>query len=497
MALSLSPQDAWTPLPAGQWTTDTASHLLRRAGWTARPDDVAQAVREGLPATLDRLFPAKPPAFEKPRLVARAEQNSGPPPNLASIPQEERLRTVRENGERQRLAVQELSLKWLAYAAQPANAAVAKWTLFLSDVYVVSAEKVRNPGALHQHFEILREHGFGPAPALTKAVSRSPAMVVYLDLQQSQRRAPNENFARELFELFVLGEGNYTEKDIKEAARAFTGYRTQANNSTFNFVALQSDSGEKTVFGATGKFTGDDVIELAYSQPAAANFLPGEMARFYLSDTSLPPEHIKALGDLWRASGFELRTLQRTFFGSRLFHAPEFRGGLIKSPIQLYLGLVQDLALDIAPLQRFTIIPLRQMGQPLFTPPNVRGWVGGRNWINSGTLNARRQFVELMFTPLDEPRLNADDLFEITVARSNGLTRFTVPDDVLAPMATLQPEEAAGQLVRSFLPGAPSGSVTDSLAQFIATAPAGERSRLQRLRRAVVTVMQSPEYQLC
>jgi uncharacterized protein (DUF1800 family) len=496
MAISLLPQHAWTPLPAAEWNADTASHLLRRAGWTARPDDVARAVREGLAATLDRLFPAQPPLFEKPRLVARAEQNPVVVP-AAGISQEERLKISRENSERQRLAVQELSLKWLAYAAQPANAAVAKWILFLSDVYVVSSEKVRNPGALHRHFEILGQHGFGPAPALTKAVSRSPAMVVYLDLNQSQRRAPNENFARELFELFVLGEGNYTEKDIKEAARAFTGYRAPANNNTFSFAAGQADTGEKTVFGAAGKFTGDDVIELAYSQPAAASFLPGEMARFYLSDTPLPPGHIKELGQLWRTSGFELRELQRTFFGSRVFYAPEFRGGQIKSPIQLYLGLVQDLALDIAPLQRLTILPLRQMGQPLFAPPNVRGWVGGRNWINSGTLNARRQFVELLFSPLNEASLNADDLFEITAARSNGFTRFTVPDDVLAPLAELKPEEAAGQLVRSYLPGAPAAPVAESLAQFIAAAPANERARIQRLRRAVVTVMQSPEYQLC
>jgi hypothetical protein len=192
-----------------------------------------------------------------------------------------------------------------------------------------------------------------------------------------------------------------------------------------------------------------------------------------------------------------LRALQRAFFGSRLFHAPEFRGGMIKSPVQLYLGLVQDLQLDVAPLQRLNITPLRQMGQPLFAPPNVRGWVGGRNWINSGTLNARRQFVEAMFAPLNEAALNADDLFEITAARSNGLTRFTVPDDVLAPLAAMPFEQAASEIVRSFLPAPPSNQAFDSLARFIAAAPKDPKQRLQRLRRAVVTVMQSPEYQLC
>src|SRR4029077_9127772 len=137
------------------------------------------------------------------------------------------------------------------------------WVLFLSDVYVVSAEKIRNTAHLFEHFDILARHGLGPAPALTKAVSRSPAMVIYLDLNQSQRRAPNENFARELFELFVLGEGNYTEQDIKEAARAFTGYRAQPLDGGFRYVENQHDPTDKTVFGKTGKFTGDEVIDLA------------------------------------------------------------------------------------------------------------------------------------------------------------------------------------------------------------------------------------------
>ena len=166
--------------------------------------------------------------MSKPRLVSRFEENAvAMQRELMGKVGDERLRKQRELQEHARLAIQELTIKWLEYAARPDAAAVAKWVLFLSDVYVISAEKVRNAGVVHQHFDVLAQHGFGPAPALTKAVSRSPAMVIYLDLAQSQLKAPNENFARELFELFVLGEGNYTENDIKEAARAFTGYRAR------------------------------------------------------------------------------------------------------------------------------------------------------------------------------------------------------------------------------------------------------------------------------
>src|SRR5690606_12550198 len=146
-----------------------------------------------------------------------------------------------------REAAQNLALDLLQRGRSPEQTAVEKWLLFLGDIYVVSEQKVRRASLLHRHHEILREHAFGPAPALTKAVSRSPAMIVYLDLQQSRRQAPNENFARELFELFVLGEGHYTEADIKQAARAFTGYRQRDGH--FQFVRRDHDAGEKTVFG--------------------------------------------------------------------------------------------------------------------------------------------------------------------------------------------------------------------------------------------------------
>lgn len=497
MTLSLSPEVAWQPLPEAEWNADAARHLLRRAGWTARAAEVERATREGLVATLERLFPPQPPMFAKPRLVARFEESA--PAQLREAQKlsgEDRLRAQRALQDRARVGVQELSIRWLEHAAQPEASAVAKWVLFLSDVYVVSAEKVRSPALLHRHFDLLAQHGFGRAPELTKAISRSPAMVIYLDLAQSQLKSPNENFARELFELFVLGEGNYTEQDIKEAARALTGYRARPDG-VFRFEDRLHDKSPKTVFGASGNFTGDDVIDLAYRQPAAATFLPREMVKFYLSEVPLPPAHVEPLGTAWRASGFDLRTLLRRFFGSRLFFAREFRGNLIKSPVQFYLGLVQDLDLDIAPVPRFTLNPLRQMGQSLFNPPNVRGWVGGRQWINSATLTARRQLVEMLFTPIDDNALNADELLEIVAARTNGHDRFTASDTPLAPLARLDPSAAASELARTLLSEAAARDAGTNLRDFLAAGPDDEKQRLRRLRRAAVTLMQSPDYQLC
>jgi hypothetical protein len=211
----------------------------------------------------------------------------------------------------------------------------------------------------------------------------------------------------------------------------------------------------------------------------------------------LPDAHLAALGSDWRSSGFELRTLVRQFFGSRIFFAPEFRGNLIKSPIQFYLGAIQDMNLDVAPLPRLTLNPLRQMGQALFYPPNVRGWVGGRQWINSATLTARRQFVESLFAPIDENSLNADEQIEFVAARSNGVVRFTVGDEPFTSLAGLEPGTSAAQLTQNLLPGSTAAEIRTTLQQFLAAGGADEKQRLRRLRRAAVTVMQSPEYQLC
>ena len=265
--------------------------------------------------------------------------------------------------------------------------------MFLQDVLVVGLPKTRNPYWLYLHQSLLRENINSNFDTLCKAVSRSPAMIKYLDLQQNRKGHPNENFARELFELFILGEGNYTEKDIKEAARAFTGYKIR--NNEFFFNRRQFDDGSKIVFNRKGQWNGDDVIDLALDQSAARTFLPNEFLHFYLStDVTLEDSYLKSLGNIWRRNHFNLSSLIKTVFKSRIFFHSQFRGNLIKSPTHFYFGLLQDLNLDVAPFPTFTLNALRNMGQPFFAPPNVRGWVGGENWINASTLAARRQFIE-------------------------------------------------------------------------------------------------------
>lgn len=494
MTLTLAPDEAWEPLPAAQWNRESARHLLRRTGWTATPSELHQCVTDGLVKTLDRLFPSNPASFAKPALIENLEEDSPAfRQRINSASEQEKRRMRREARERSQQALQDLSLRWLQQASRPGHAAFEKWVLFLSDIYVIASSKVQNTGLIYAHHEILRKHAFGRAPSLAKAVSRSPGMIVYLDLQQSKAGAPNENFARELLELFTLGEGLYTERDIKEAARAFTGYRQRQGR--FIFAKQQADTDAKTILGQTGRYDGDAVIDLIFKTPAATTFLPRELIKFYLSDMPLPAPYLDRLGAAWHGQEFNLRWLAHRFFSSRLFFDPQFRGNFIKSPLQFYLGLMIDLDLDVAPLARRVLNPLRQTGQILFNPPNVRGWVGGRAWINSTTLDARRQTVQRTFAPLDEDDLNADEQARLAEARAAGEHKFTVSSEWLAALVQSVKSDPADSLIENFIPANVSPSFRETLRIYLRdSTPA---NRIARCRNALIVLFQSPDYQLC
>lgn len=489
---TLAPAQAWQPLPAAQWDEAAARHLLQRVGWAATPAETARALSDGPLATLRRYF-ARMPALPRPALIVGLEREGPEMIRRAARggTEMERRLAQQEARERSREALVDLTLKWLQLAARPESAPAEKWLLFLQDVWVVGAEKVRNAALLYRHQDLLRQAALTNYPLLAKAMSRSPAMIVYLDLQQSQRDAPNENFARELFELFTLGEGHYTEADIKEAARAFTGYRQR--NGEFAFVARQHDGSRKTVFGEKGAFTGDDVIDLVFRQKAAGTFLPREMAKFYLTDEPLPAEHLDALGAAWAAAGYDLGKLLAVFFTSRLFYAQEFRGNFIKSPLHYYLGLLQTLDLSVAPLPRQLIGALRQMGQMPFNPPNVRGWVGGKNWINSVTLATRRRVAEALLAPLNEDNLNADERLELDAAYAEGITNFTLADETLAAWAALPPARRARHLVGLCVPRAAGGALEADLERHFAAAG----NPVNATRQALAALLTSPDYNLC
>lgn len=237
----------------------------------------------------------------------------------------------------------------------------------------------------HQYMTTLRRHALGNFRELTLAVARDPAMIRYLDNQQNRKASPNENFARELLELFTIGRGNYTETDVKEAARAFTGWSSNREGA-FTFRERQHDFGEKTFLERTGDWNGDDIIDVILAQPETARFVVRKLYRYFVHPT-VDEQRVETLAQDFRRD-YEIAPLLRRLLLSDWFYAPENVGNKIKSPVDLLVGLMRQLQLTPEGNQG-TALVLRTLGQILFRPPNVAGWAGGRAWIDNATLQTR------------------------------------------------------------------------------------------------------------
>ncbi len=491
--LRLPPPDvAFRPLDPARFDRAAARHLLRRIGYAATPAAVEAAVRDGAAATLRNAYGVERPMPLPPDLEHFDEEQADLRKRMRELPEAQRKELADEARRKGRQAFNDYALRWLAFAREPENSPQEKAVAWLQDIVVVGAQKVKSPTALFDYQATLRRGLYGDYPSLLRSVMRHPAMIRYLDLNQSRAGAPNENFARELFELFSLGQNNYTEQDIKEAARALTGIHIR--NDAFAFDPKRHDAGEKTVFGRSGRWTPDDLIVLVSEHPSLPTFVADDFLRQFVAREGLPPAYAQRLGARWKEGGFKVADLPRIVFASELFYAPALRGNRIKSPHEYYLGLCQDLELDTAPTPGAILGTLRAMGQAFYEPPNVRGWVGGKNWINSSTLAARRQLARSLFRPINENQLNADDRRALEEARKAGRGRITVSDERLSRLAGAGPREAvARNLAEGLLPAPASPEFLAALAEAL---PQEEEKRLAALREAVVAVLQCPAYQL-
>jgi uncharacterized protein (DUF1800 family) len=253
----------------------------------------------------------------------------------------------------------------------------------------------RNLNALYQQdlINIIRKNALGNFGTILKEVSRSAAMLAFLNNQQNRKQKPNENFAREVMELFTMGRGNYTEKDIKEAARAFTGWQFQLNGD-FIFRPQLHDEGAKTVLGKTGNFDGDDVLDILLEQKQTAVYLTGKIYKFFVNEQA-DEEKIKQLADIFYNSKYDISKLLRSIFTADWFYEEKNIGAKIKSPVELLAGIRRSLPMDLA-LPETQLYLQKVLGQILFYPPNVAGWPGGKNWIDSSSLMFRMRLPQIM-----------------------------------------------------------------------------------------------------
>ena len=349
----------------GGWSWRDAAHLLRRAQYGVSPDEIERATQAGPVATIDRLIRPQAESAEFTSAEALLRQTALVTGSTAN-----------------------LQAWWLYRLGHSANPLTEKMTFFWHNLFATSNEKVKDVALMLAQNDLFRAQALGNYAGLLHAMARDPAMLIWLDGNANRRRHPNENFAREVMELFSLGVGNYTEKDIQEAARGFTGWHMR--EGVFWFNASQHDTGDKTVLGVKGNLDGDSVIDICLKQAACPRFIAMRLLKTFVMPE--PGEAaLAAVSASIRRNGFVMGPVLRELLTSRLFFSGEARGSLIKSPLDLVLGTQR--ALVPAPRLEPTISRLSALGQDLFLPPTVKGWEGGRLWISSTTYLLRANFA--------------------------------------------------------------------------------------------------------
>jgi uncharacterized protein (DUF1800 family) len=374
---------------------DGARHLLSRAGFATPDAEVKTFAKLTRAEAADRLVKgANPVAITPP--PTWINQAREVPVKMRELSPEQR-RVVQRHYQEQALETREW---WFREMLNTPSPLTEKMTLFWHNHFATSQQKVRFTPYLYQQNALFRRNALGNFGTMLHEIARDPAMLIYLDGANNRKEQPNENFAREVMELFTLGEGNYTEKDIKEVARAFTGWGVERDTGKFVFRRGAHDYGKKTIFNKIGDFEGDQVLDLLLARPETAQFITRKLWREFVSPTPDEKE-IKRMAAIYQESGYNTAKLMRIVLSSDAFYAAENRAALIKSPVEFVVGTLKTFDIEPPNLRPF-VLSSALLGQNLFAPPNVKGWPGGEAWINSATLLGRKQLIDRLFRNEDK-----------------------------------------------------------------------------------------------
>jgi len=487
------------PLPSAQWNDATAAHLLNRAGFGGSPRDIHNLRLMGPDRAVswlvdyERIPDDTPPPDWTQNISATELTQRDAIYKMADADTRRELQRMRGNQENKQIA--DLRYWWMRRMSLGPRPFQEKMTLFWHGHFATSFEKVRSPYFLWLQNETLRQNATGNFLTLLISMAEDPAMLDYLDGERSNKGKPNENFAREVMELFTLGEGNYTEQDIQQLARAFTGWGLSKDRLHYEYHLSNHDTGPKTIFGQTGNFTGEEALQLITQQPACAPFLVSKIWRYFVQDQP-PAAVVKQLSTEFVAHGLDLGWLMGRIFRSQEFYAPEVVRSQIKSPVQWIISASHQLEAPL-PTEAMTLVMLLQLGQELFQPPNVKGWDGGVAWITTNSLLDRYNFaaalVEGQRVPL--PALTGQMQGFANSIHNDGLlqtgpapvAQLFTPDQVAAPDPFLNALQAR------FLNGSLNPLRLASMREFVQT-----RVPLQEpdIRKAIRLLMSTPEYQL-
>ncbi len=375
------------PIDPSAWNLAAARHLLNRAGFGI-PHALTEQLAGMTPeAAVDYLVNYEATAFDfpEPDFIVPAITFKERRALVRGLDEDERRKVRRKAQREERQAVQRLRGWWLQRMRTTPRPLEEKMALFWHGHFATSAQKVKSSEYNYTLNQIFRTQATGNFKALTTEVGQSRAMLHYLDNFRSTKEKPNENWARELMELFTLGQGQYTEDDIKQSARSFTGWTSEGRD--FRFALQNHDGGTKIFLGKTGEFDGWDIIDILFEQEALSTFICGKLWRFFGAEDT-DEAVVASLARTFRENNYELKPVLRQLFLSQEFYADEVRGTQIKSPTQLVIKLTHDLHFYTVPpfaLAQATAA----LGQSILYPPNVKGWDGNRAWINANTLLLR------------------------------------------------------------------------------------------------------------
>lgn len=365
----------------------------------------------------------------------------------------------------------------------------------------------RNLNVFYQQglLDVIRRNAMGNFGDLLKEVSKSAAMLNFLNNQQNRKDHPNENFAREVMELFTLGRGNYTEHDIKEAARAFTGWGSTPKGE-FMFRRFQHDDGGKTVLGKTGNFDGDEVLNILLEQKQTAKFISQKIYKFFVNEQP-DAEKIEWLADRFYKSNYDIGKLLEDMFTSEWFYDEKNVGAKIKSPVELLVGIQRMLPMKLENEEALMLLQ-RVLGQLLFYPPNVAGWPGGKAWIDSSSLMMRMRISKLI-NDADEMNVNPKDDDDAMMGRKineadgagkkiqgfaprRQMINANVDWSLYVKNFEAVPKENLVESVSKILLQTKNGVSADVIKQYADTS-----GRENFIKTATLQIMSTPEYQLC
>lgn len=476
-------------------------HLMWRAGFGPAVEQLAD-LREIVPKQLYKAL--QKASLKKPEYIDVADDylkglfagidEAGRQQRRKEMTEDERKKVQQKNRE----SVRSLNLNWLDLFVTTDAQLREKMAFFWHGHFAC-----RNLNVFYQQglLDVIRRNALGSFRDMLHEVSRTAAMLNFLNNQQNRKDHPNENFAREVMELFTLGRGNYTENDIKEAARAFTGWTANLKGE-FIFRRFQHDYGTKTVLGKTGNFDGDEVLDILLSQKQTAKFLTQKIYKFFVNETP-DDEKVNWLADRFYQSTYDIGKLMDDIFTSDWFYDEKNIGAKIKSPIELVAGIQRMLPMQLENPEALTFLQ-RALGQMLFYPPNVAGWPGGKTWIDSSSLMLRMRLPQLI-NDVDELNVKVKDDDDQMMGRKTGdddakpkgfAKRSIIKANIdwktyIGHFETVQKEQLVNTIASNLLQ-TKNGVNNELIKQY-----ADATSKESFIRSATLQLMSTPEYQLC